>query len=115
MMMTQPTSERPSPYALWEQAKEDPDRYSQLMEEHGYTTGPDLSKDFPDIGFPEIPFMVHALLAMYVPGHGWLATRRGISHLPPGTDLDMLLFGVKCGYRAMRSRLAKDGIRGLDE
>lgn len=80
----------------------------------------DTDPTFDPHPFMKIPYMIQALLVMWVPkpdhpeGGEWLTTRRGIvicgpnvSEIPPE---EMLILEVGAGYRAMRRRLEKDGL-----
>jgi len=85
------------------------DIHAEVATDAAFTSSP-----FPGL---EVPFMVQAYLAMWVPGRGWLMTRRGVSHFPreplePGepTELTALIWEIRLGYRALLHKLEQEGI-----
>lgn len=66
--------------------------------------------DFPYILRP-IENMLQIQMAVFIPGKGWLHTRRGIvTHgiIPPWSNEEAAVLEVKNGLRAMLHRAAED-------
>lgn len=70
--------------------------------------------DLPVIeGIRPIPLHAHVIIAAWVPDHGWLITRQGISHAP-NTSLtsddftEAVAFVAKAGARAMQHRYREE-------
>lgn len=105
-----------SPYALWKLADDDRDEYLRLMKEHGHLIPTEPIEDYlPELALAKVPYMVQALIFVWEPDHGWLHTRSGISHLPPDSEEERFLFEMKLAYRAVRSALDREGLRGRNE
>ena len=63
-------------------------------------------------GFRKVEGQVQLVMAQWVPGKGWLTTRRGITVCGPiaaqPTGEDAVALEAKTGYRALQHRLAKE-------
>lgn len=62
-------------------------------------------------GFDKTPGKIHALMATWVEGHGWLVTRRGAAVCGPDIasipEEEMFMLEMRGGYRAIKHRLGQ--------